>query len=243
MSIYNNDRDREDDYDGIDFISNEPMDNESDIDYDDESYDDDNDELSDNEHRTTTTTSHSGKKNHKVTIWSEILSYIKIILVAVVIAFVFTQFIIVNAQVPTGSMQDTIMVGDRLIGFRLSYTFSKPERGDIVIFKYPDDESQNYVKRVIGTPGDIVEIRGGTVLVNGEPLEEDYLRETMISNQENEIYVVPEDSYFMMGDNRNNSLDSRYWNNTYVKKDKILAKVIFRYYSGSSKRLSFGMIK
>ena len=76
---------------------------------------------------------------------------------------IFTQYIIVNAEVPTGSMKNTIMEGDRLIGFRLSYLFSKPERGDVIIFKYPDDEKQNFVKRVIGIPGDVVQIIHGKV--------------------------------------------------------------------------------
>ena len=76
-------------------------------------------------------------------------------------------------------MENTILTGDRLIGFRLAYLFHEPERGDIVIFKYPDDESQNFVKRVIGIPGDVIQISNGHVYVNGEQLEENYLREPM----------------------------------------------------------------
>lgn len=182
------------------------------------------------------------KKTGSGTVLSEILSYVKIILCAVAIAFVFKEFIIVNAQVPSGSMNNTINTWDRLIGFRLSYMFSSPKRGDIVIFKYPDDETASYVKRVIGLPGDVIEIKDGHVTVNGEVLEEDYIKEDMITDKD-QVYVVPEDCYFMMGDNRNNSLDSRYWVNKYVAKDKILAKVIFRYYNGNTKRVSLGMIK
>ena len=74
--------------------------------------------------------------------WSEVLSYIKILVLAAVIAFLCNTFIIVNAEVPTGSMRDTIMEHDRLIGFRLSYKFSDPQRGDIIIFKFPDDETE-----------------------------------------------------------------------------------------------------
>ncbi len=175
-------------------------------------------------------------------ILSEIFSYVKIFAVAILIAFITTHFIIVNAQVPTGSMKNTIMEGDRLIGFRLAYTFSEPKRGDIVIFRYPDDETQTYIKRVIGTPGDIVQIIGGKVYVNSEELEEDYLREPMAISPKEETYVVPEGHYFMMGDNRNSSLDSRYWTNTYVAKDKILAKAVFRYYDGENKHMSFSGI-
>ena len=173
----------------------------------------------------------------------EILSYIKILAVAIIVAFLFTRFIIVNAQVPSGSMENTILTGDRLIGFRLAYLFHEPERGDIVIFKYPDDESQNFVKRVIGIPGDVINIRNGYVYVNGEMLEENYIREPMNSDGEDLTYVVPSGSYFMLGDNRNNSKDSRYWTNTFVSKDKIIAKVSFRYFNVRTKRFSFSFIK
>lgn len=196
--------------------------------YDD--FDKNDDEL--NEQYNKSTSSLSEKKSSSSGIISEIFSYVKIFAIAIIIAYITTHFIIINAQVPTGSMKNTIMEGDRLIGFRLSYKFSKPERGDIVIFKYPDDETQTYVKRVIGTPGDIVQIANGKVYINNEELEETYLKEPMNISTKQETYVVPEGHYFMMGDNRNSSLDSRYWTNTYVAEDKILAKVLFRYYDG-----------
>ena len=206
--------------------------------YDD--FDKNDDEL--NEQYNKSTYSLSEKKSSSSGIISEIFSYVKIFAIAIIIAYITTHFIIINAQVPTGSMKNTIMEGDRLIGFRLSYKFSKPERGDIVIFKYPDDETQTYVKRVIGTPGDIVQIANGKVYINNEELEETYLKEPMNISTKQETYVVPEGHYFMMGDNRNSSLDSRYWTNTYVAEDKILAKVLFRYYDGENKHISFSNI-
>lgn len=206
--------------------------------YDD--FDKNDDEL--NEQYNKSTSSLSEKKSSSSGIISEIFSYVKIFAIAIIIAYITTHFIIINAQVPTGSMKNTIMEGDRLIGFRLSYKFSKPERGDIVIFKYPDDETQTYVKRVIGTPGDIVQIANGKVYINNEELEETYLKEPMNISTKQETYVVPEGHYFMMGDNRNSSLDSRYWTNTYVAEDKILAKVLFRYYDGENKHISFSII-
>lgn len=170
----------------------------------------------------------------------EVLSYVQIIVVAFLLVFVLNHFIIANVNVPTGSMKNTIMENDRLIGFRLSYLFSSPKRGDIIIFKYPDDEKINYVKRVIGLPGDIVQIIHGKVYINDEPLEEPYIREPMQDNQEELTYIVPEDSYFVMGDNRNNSKDSRYWETTnYVSKNKILAKAIFKYYNGEEHSITF----
>ncbi len=163
---------------------------------------------------------------------SEIISWVKTIGFALVLAFFINSVIIVNATVPTGSMENTIMPKDRIIAFRLSYMLDEPERGDIVVFKYPDDPEQKtlYVKRVIGLPGDTVEVKNGGVYINGaaEPLEEDYLKEEPMGTFG--PYVVPEDSYFMMGDNRNNSLDSRYWENKFVEEDKILGKVFLRYF-------------
>ena len=173
-------------------------------------------------------------------ILREVFSYIKIIAIAFLLVFILNHFIIANVNVPTGSMKNTIMESDRLIGFRLSYLFSSPERGDIIIFKYPDDESINYVKRVIGLPGDIVQIIHGKVYVNDEELDEPYIREPMQDNPQELTYIVPEDSYFVMGDNRNNSRDSRYWETTnYVSKDKILAKALFKYYHGDKHSLTF----
>lgn len=164
----------------------------------------------------------------------ELFSYLKILCIAIVIALITNNFIIINATVPTGSMTNTILEGDRLIGFRFSYLFSEPQRGDIIIFKWPDDPSEKFVKRVIGLPGDCVEIKKEAdkvhVYVNGEMLNEPYLREEMYTAKDY-TFLVPADSYFVMGDNRNDSKDSRYWTNTYVPKENIIAKAIFKYYS------------
>lgn len=161
----------------------------------------------------------------------EIWEWVKIIVSAAVIALVLNTFIIANSRVPSGSMETTIMTGDRVIGSRLSYRFSDPERGDIAIFHFPDDESLYYVKRIIGLPGDVIDIKEGQVYLNGAetPLDEPYIREAMIPAAPMH-YEVPENCYFMMGDNRNYSEDARRWNNTYVKRNKIVAKVLFRYY-------------
>ena len=158
----------------------------------------------------------------------EAKEWISALVVAVVVGILLTQFVIVSAVVATGSMQDTIQPGDRIIGWRLNYLFSDPQRGDVVIFKYPDDETQLFVKRVIGLPGETVEIVDGVTYINGTPLEEDYIKEEPL--EDSGPFTVPEDSYFMMGDNRNHSADSRFWNNTYVKENKILGKVLFRYW-------------
>lgn len=161
----------------------------------------------------------------------EVWEWVKIILTAAAIAFFLNSCIIANSRVPSPSMEPTIMTRDRVIGSRLTYKFDEPERGDIAIFRFPDDESVYYVKRVIGLPGDTIDIVDGHVYLNGsqEPLEEPYLREPMIPEPPMH-FEVPEGCYFMMGDNRNHSSDARRWENTYVKKEKLIAKVLFRYY-------------
>ncbi len=167
-------------------------------------------------------------------IKKEIFSWIKTILLALVLAWAVNNFVVVNATVPTGSMENTIMPNDRIIAFRLSYLTKEPQRGDIVIFRYPDDPTGEtlYVKRVMGLPGDTIEVISGAVYVNGSktPLAESYLKEQPLGDFG--PYEVPEGTYFMMGDNRNSSLDSRYWHNTFVEKKEILGKVICRYYKG-----------
>ena len=161
----------------------------------------------------------------------EVFEWVKIVVSAALIAFVLNTFIIANSEVPSGSMENTIMTGDRVIGSRLSYRFEDPKRGDIAIFRFPDNEKIYYVKRIIGLPGETVDIVDGKVYINGsdEPLDEPYIREPMIP-EEPMHFEVPENSYFMMGDNRNYSMDARRWENTYVKREKIIAKVLFRYF-------------
>ncbi len=165
-------------------------------------------------------------------IQQELVSWVLNFAIAIVVALILKNYVIINAKVPTGSMENTIQPGDDLFGFRLSYIFSEPKRGDIIIFKYPDDETQKYVKRVIGLPGDTVVIEDAMVYINGstEPLDESYLKEKWIKDTGPYEFVVPEDSYFVMGDNRNSSWDSRYWMNTFVSKDKIIGKAIFVYF-------------
>ena len=132
----------------------------------------------------------------------EILSWIKTIILAVLLAFVVDTVFIVNATVPTGSMENTIMAGDRILALRTSYWFSDPERGDVVVFEDPDDPTGKtlYVKRIIGVGGDTVEVQDGEVLVNGQVQDEPYIKE--ITEGDFGPYHVPEGCYFMMGDNR-----------------------------------------
>lgn len=166
----------------------------------------------------------------------ELLDWVIVIAISAAIAFALDKFIIVNARIPSASMEPTIMTGDRLIGNRLAYIKDNPQRGDVVIFLYPDNEKELFIKRVIGLPGETVNIRAGKVYINDseEPLDESaYLVSTPLGDFG--PYTVPEGAYFMMGDNRNNSMDSRYWNQKYVYKDKILGKAWARYFPNPSR--------
>jgi len=158
-----------------------------------------------------------------------VLEWVLIIAVALAAALFINFVIIINSVVPSGSMESTIMTNSRMMGLRVTYWFSDPQRGDIIVFKYPDDPSENFVKRVIGTPGDVVEIIHGVTYVNGEALDEPYLNEKP-KDRDFGPYEVPEGHYFCMGDNRNNSNDSRFWKNTYVPRENVLGKALFVYW-------------
>ncbi len=162
----------------------------------------------------------------------EILSWVLPFLFALLVTLGLKNYIIINADVPTGSMENAIMPGDRLIGNRLAYIKEEPERGDIIIFHYPDNEEELYVKRVIGLPGETVDIVDGKIFIDGgeKALEETYLKETWTVATGEYHFEIPEDAYLVLGDNRNDSWDARYWTNTYVYKDKILGEAVVVYW-------------
>ncbi len=169
-------------------------------------------------------------KEEKIDWKKEIAEWVVVVVLAIVFAVIINTFLLINAVVPSASMENNVMTGDRLFGNRLAYINNDPERGDIIIFRYPDDETQLFIKRVIGLPGEKVEIIDGKVYINDseEPLNEPYIAQEMIGSFG--PYEVPEGAYFVMGDNRNYSADARFWQNTYVYKDKILGKAMFRYF-------------
>lgn len=162
----------------------------------------------------------------------EIKSFAFTFLITMAVVFVLKNFVIINANVPTGSMENTIMPGDNILGSRLAYLTEEPKRGDVIFFPFPDNETQKYVKRIIGLPGETVTIIEGKIYINDstEPLDEPYLKEEWVNGTGPYVFEIPEDSYLCLGDNRNKSADAREWNNPYVARDKIIGKAIFTYF-------------
>jgi signal peptidase I len=192
---------------------------------------------------------------------SVVREYAEAIVVAVALTLLIRTFVIQAFRIPTGSMEDTLLVGDFLFvnkfiyGAHVPFTdatlpaLRKPRRGDIMVFRYPRDTSRDFIKRVIGLPGETLEIKDKVVYVDGKALDEPYVKHTnprtqprdyrdpliyppglQMGNRDNYgPFVVPDGQYFMMGDNRDNSDDSRFWGT--LDPDLIRGKAIFIYWS------------
>jgi len=168
-----------------------------------------------------------GNEEEKETsLFREVLPYV--IILAAVLAF--RVVFLINATIPSESMENTIMTHTRVMGLKCSYWFSEPQRGDIIVFDAPDEPGTAFVKRVIAVEGDTISVIGGVVTLNGEVLDEPYLKEEMDTDDDFGPVTVPEGCVFCMGDNRNNSLDARYWENTWVTYGAIVGKVYFTYW-------------
>lgn len=154
----------------------------------------------------------------------EALEWIVCILVAVALALTFNTFVAQIIIVDGTSMEPTLMNRERMLVTRFTYRIRMPERGEIVILHYPDPaDRENYVKRVVGLPGDTVEIRDGTLYVNGSAIDEPYIAARM--ERDLAPVVVPKGTVYVLGDNRNDSHDSRYYDVGPVSTDLLLGEV------------------
>ncbi len=155
----------------------------------------------------------------------------KTIVLSVALALGIRQFVAEARYIPSGSMLPTLQINDRLLVDKVSYRFSNPRRGDIVVFDPTaalerQDFHDAFIKRIIGLPGDKVSVRGGRVFIDGKPLTEPYIADT--PRYQYGPVTVPPGQYLVLGDNRNNSYDSHYWG--FVPRDKIIGKALVRFW-------------
>ena len=189
--------------------------------------------------------------------------YAESILVAVLLALVIRTFIVQAFKIPSGSMEDTLAIGDHILvnkfifGSKIPFTGGSrvlkvrdPRQGDVIVFEYPEDTSKDFIKRVVGTPGDTVEVKDKRVYVNGRLYanphevhkEADTIPKELQPRDNKDPITVPAGSYFVMGDNRDRSYDSRFWG--FVSMDKIKGLAFIKYWSWDKDkfRVRFGSI-
>ncbi len=159
---------------------------------------------------------------------SELREWIETIVGSVVLAAFLIIFVAQSFVVQGSSMSPTLENGERLVVEKVSYRFSEPDYGDIVVFKFPYNPQEEFIKRIIGLPGDTIMISRGQVYVNGELIPENYISEPPLMGFTPQ--VVPDEHYFVLGDNRNNSLDSRDGRVGFVPKDLIVGRAVWRYW-------------
>ena len=181
--------------------------------------------------------------------------YFESICVAVILALFVRTFVVQAFKIPTGSMENNLLIGDHLLVNKFVFAPTRTwlegkllpidpiKRGDILVFKYPEDPERDFIKRTIGLPGETVELRNKTVYINGKPLDEPYVHFLFPKDEDSGIsdssgfdvrrnygpVTVPANHFFMMGDNRDNSQDSRYWG--FMPRDYVKGKALFVYFS------------
>lgn len=154
----------------------------------------------------------------------EIKDWVISILIAVVLAFFIRYFIVELYMVEGPSMRPTLLNGERLVVNKFVYRFKQPDRGEVIVFRYPKDPSRDFIKRVIAVPGDSIEIKEGRVFLNGQLLNEPYILEKTKGSYP--LATVPARTIFVMGDNRNNSEDSRFKDVGFVSNEMIKGKAV-----------------
>ncbi len=182
--------------------------------------------------------------------WQTMLKeYAEALIVALILAFFIRSFVVQAFKIPSGSMLQTLQIGDHLLVSKFAYgvkvpftnimVFERegPRHGDVIVFEFPEDPSKDFIKRVIGLPGDVIEVREKQVFRNGVLLEETYVQhvdssKTVPRRDNFGPVMVPENKYFVMGDNRDESYDSRFWG--FVERKTIAGKAFILYWSWAS---------
>lgn len=176
---------------------------------------------------------------------SVLRDWVESIIIAFLLALVIRAFLVQAFKIPTGSMRMTLIEGDLILvnkfiyGPKIPFTnlrlpaVKPPKRGDVVVFIYPEDKSKDFIKRLVGLPGDVIEIKGGSVYINDKPAPEAIFNQIYYYNRgqlgsPGEKLVVPQDSYFVLGDNSATSKDSRYWG--FVPKNNLLGQAMVIYW-------------
>ena len=162
--------------------------------------------------------------NSEDSIRQMLLDILQTVAISIVL-FLGINLVTARIRIESVSMENTLHPGYAVLVNRLAYRFSLPERGDIIVFDPPFQSPEPYIKRVIGLPGDEISIRDGTVYVNNTAIPEPYIRERPVARG---TWLVPEETVFVMGDNRNNSSDSRSWGP--VPDENIIGRAIFVYW-------------
>ncbi|MCK9265628.1 signal peptidase I [bacterium] len=168
-------------------------------------------------------------KEGKTSVWAD---WLKSLIWAVSIALIIRFIFIGNFRIPSSSMYPTLKIGDRLLSNNIIYKIRPPKRGEVVIFKYPEDPKRDFVKRLIGLPGERLQIKEGSIYINDEKITDGTIGEIYYYSlgyfEENEEIQIPKSNYFVLGDNSINSKDSRYFG--FVSSDKMVGKALFIYW-------------
>lgn len=183
----------------------------------------------------------------KNSIKSEVREWTESIIIALILAIFIRAFFIQAFKIPSGSMRPTLIERDRLMVSKLCYGplipftktripgFSKIKRGDVIVFVYPEDKKRDFIKRVIGLPGEMLEIRDGDIYINGDLIEDPLIKNIFYYNRKNsqygkpdQIVEIPREHVFVLGDNSQSSHDSRYWG--FVPLENIIGKAEFIYW-------------
>jgi len=191
---------------------------------------------------------------------STVREYFESIVIAVILALFIRTFVVQAFKIPTGSMENNLLIGDHLLVNKFVFGPSATglerailpmgtiKRGDVIVFKYPEEPDRDYIKRVIGLPGETVEMRAKKIYINGTPLDEPYVHFLEPPSAETNVHevtsidvrerygpvTVPPNQYFVMGDNRDNSQDSRYWG--FLRRDYVKGKALLIYWSYEAER-------